>query len=241
LKVLLVDDHTLIRRALSQVLGMWISGTEVSEAESAEEAVEMLSGSTFDVALVDICMPGRDGLDLLKEIRANWPKVPVIMLTSYDTAEYVRTALAEGASGYLLKDSTPEDLTQAITVALSGAGNVLSPRAVRNLFDGGSHGGQSESRSPRPADAGLTRRETDILELLAEGHSNRTISRRLFLSEKTVKAHLAAVFRKLGVSNRTQAAMAAVGMGLGPASLGIHPPESANLAGFSQRADRNSA
>jgi DNA-binding NarL/FixJ family response regulator len=157
----------------------------------------------------------RDGIQLLREIRSSWPTLPVIMLTGYDNGEYVKTALSEGAAGYLLKDSTPEDLAQAIHVALSGSGNVLSPRAVRNLFDSSAQEEEMSSREQSLPDAGLTRRESDVLELLSVGHSNREISRQLFLSEKTVKAHLAAVFRKLGVSNRTQAAMAAVAMGIG--------------------------
>jgi DNA-binding NarL/FixJ family response regulator len=214
MKVLLVDDHTLVRRGLTQVLKMCVEGAEVTEAGSADEAVEILKVTPHDVALVDIRMPGRDGVELLKEIRREWPSVPVIMLTSYDNGDYVRTALTEGAAGYLLKDASPEDLAQAILVALSGSGNVLSPRAVRNLFDSGSSA-QAEKREHSMPDAGLTPRETDVLSYLAEGSSNREISRHLYLSEKTVKAHLAAVFRKLGVTNRTQAAMAAVAMGIG--------------------------
>jgi DNA-binding NarL/FixJ family response regulator len=126
----------------------------------------------------------------------------------------VKQALADGANGYMLKDSSPEDLDQAIRVAISGGGNVLSARAIRSLFEDGADRDNEKEHSQRPES--LTQRETDILELLAEGRSNREIARALFLSEKTVKAHLAAVFRKLGVANRTQAAMAAVGMGLGP-------------------------
>jgi DNA-binding NarL/FixJ family response regulator len=142
--------------------------------------------------------------------------LPVIMLSSYDNGDYVKAALAEGAAGYLLKDTTPEDLVQAIAVALSGAGNVLSPRAVRNMFEGSPAQDQKRRDESAHLDAGLTRRESDVLQLLSTGCSNREISRHLFLSEKTVKAHLAAVFRKLGVTNRTQAAMAGVAMGIGP-------------------------
>jgi DNA-binding NarL/FixJ family response regulator len=162
-------------------------------------------------------MPDSDGLELLHEMKQRWPDVPVIMLTSFDHAHYVRRALAEGAAGYMLKDATPEDLEQAIKVALSGGGNVLSPRVIQNLFESIDGGAASENGEVvrRPASS-LTQRETDILALLAEGKSNRDISRALFLSEKTVKAHLAAIFRKLGVTNRTQAAMAAVSMGIGP-------------------------
>jgi DNA-binding NarL/FixJ family response regulator len=213
-KLLLVDDHTLVRRGLTHLLHTCIEGVDISEAGSADEAVEILSTIKHDVALVDIRLPGRTGLELLQEIRATWPDLPVIMLSSYDNGEYVKAALAEGAAGYLLKDTTPEDLVQAIQVALSGSGNVLSPRAVRNLFEESTQ--EKETRQDGPIhDAGLTRREADVLQLLAGGQSNREISRQLYLSEKTVKAHLAAVFRKLGVTNRTQAAMMAVAMGMG--------------------------
>jgi DNA-binding NarL/FixJ family response regulator len=149
------------------------------------------------------------------------------MLTSFDHAHYVRRALAEGAAGYMLKDATPEDLEQAIKVALSGGGNVLSPKVIQNLFEDTGGQGRDGNEPPRAAGS-LTNRETDILALLAEGKSNRDISRALFLSEKTVKAHLAAIFRKLGVTNRTQAAMAAVSMGIGPTP---HPIEWAPAGG----------
>lgn len=216
MKILLVDDHTLVRKGLAQLLYTCMDGAEVIEAGDADEAAGLLANHTFDVALVDIRMPGRGGLDLLREIRSTWPATPVIIVTNYDNPEYVKAAMAEGAAGYLLKDSTPSDLSQAISVAVSGAGNVLSARAIRNLFDGNdkpSNGNRVGGQ--RGSDAGLTRREGDILQLLSGGNSNREISRQLFLSEKTVKAHLASVFRKLGVTNRTQAAMMAISMGIG--------------------------
>jgi DNA-binding NarL/FixJ family response regulator len=187
---------------------------EVHEAASADEAIDMLKEENFDVALLDVRMPDRDGLDLLREMKATWPQTPVLMLTTFDHAAYVKQALADGANGYMLKDSSPEDLDQAIRVAISGGGNVLSARAIRSLFEGAAQSEPDHDQQVRPES--LTHRETDILGLLSEGKSNREIARALFLSEKTVKAHLAAVFRKLGVTNRTQAAMAAVGMGMGP-------------------------
>jgi DNA-binding NarL/FixJ family response regulator len=213
--MLLVDDHTLVRRAVAGLLKSYIDGVEVSEAGGADEAIRLLSATPHDVALVDVRLSGRDGLDLLREMRSAWPDLPVIMLSSFDNGEYVKAALAEGAAGYLLKDTTPEDLVQAINVALSGSGNVLSPRAVRNLFDEIAPEEEAPRTDVQVMEAGLTKREVDVLELLAGGFTNREISRHLFLSEKTVKAHLAAVFRKLGVSNRTQAAMIAVSMGMG--------------------------
>jgi DNA-binding NarL/FixJ family response regulator len=214
-RILLVDDHTLVRRGLAQVVAICVESAEVTEAGNTEEAVELLASETYDVALIDIRMPGRDGLSLLREIRSSWPNLPVIMLSSYDDGEYVKAALGEGAAGYLLKDTTPEDLAQAILVALSGSGNVLSPRAIRNLFESPDHSDEAVPDERPIADAGLTRRELDVLRFLVLGHSNRQISRQLFLSEKTVKAHLAAVYRKLGVPNRTKAALAAAAMGIG--------------------------
>jgi DNA-binding NarL/FixJ family response regulator len=215
MKVLIVDDHTLVRRGIGHVVHECFPDADVIEAADAEEAVELLKKEQADVALLDVRMPGRDGLELLREIKATWPKVAVIMLTSYDGSQFVKSALSEGADGYMLKDASPEDLDQAIRVAMSGGGNVLSARAIRSLFEGSrSEEDKDKLQTPRPEN--LTQRETDILALLSEGKSNREIARTLFLSEKTVKAHLAAVFRKLSVANRTQAAMAAVGMGLGP-------------------------
>jgi DNA-binding NarL/FixJ family response regulator len=223
---MIVDDHALVLRGMAHVVREYFGDAEVVEAAGADEATRFMETEPADIALVDVRMPNTDGLDLLHEMKARWPDVPVIMLTTFDHAHYVRRALAEGAAGYLLKDATPEDLGQAIKVALSGGGNVLSPRVIQNLFEAMDLGGGNND-SPHRATASLTQRETDILALLAEGRSNRDIARALFLSEKTVKAHLAAVFRKLGVSNRTQAAMAAVSMGIGP---GHYPVDTGNGA-----------
>jgi DNA-binding NarL/FixJ family response regulator len=219
MKVLIVDDHALVRHGIALLVKECFDQAEVREAGSADDAIDLLKEEPFDVALLDVRMPDRDGLELLREIKGTWPQVPVLMLTTFDHSTYVKQALADGANGYMLKDSSPEDLDQAIRVAISGGGNVLSARAIRSLFEGNASSDQDKDQRIRPDS--LTARETDILALLAEGKSNRDIARALFLSEKTVKAHLAAVFRKLGVTNRTQAAMAAVGMGMGP---GRKPP-----------------
>jgi DNA-binding NarL/FixJ family response regulator len=216
-KVLVVDDHALVRRGLGHVIRERLPQAEVVEAGSAAEALDLMSANGVDIALVDVRMPESDGLELLHEMKDRWNEVPVIMLTSFDHAHYVRRALSEGAAGYMLKDATPEDLEQAINVALSGGGNVLSPKVIQNLFESLEGGSSGDGDAPPRSTGTLTQRETDILALLSEGRSNRDISRALFLSEKTVKAHLAAIFRKLNVTNRTQAAMAAVSMGIGPA------------------------
>jgi DNA-binding NarL/FixJ family response regulator len=214
MRILVVDDHALVRRGMSYVVKEGFPDAEVVEAESATVALEALhANADIDIALVDVRMPDLDGLELLRAIKSEWAGIPVIMLSTYENAPYVKRALADGAAGYLLKDATPEDLSQAINVAMSGSGNVLSPRVIQNLFDEQLNGG---SENGRRNEYSLTQRENDILARLAEGRSNREIAQSLFLSEKTVKAHLAAVFRKLGVTNRTQAAMMAVQMGVGP-------------------------
>jgi DNA-binding NarL/FixJ family response regulator len=215
MRILIVDDHALVRRGMSYVVKEGFPDADVVEAESSAAALEALrSGGKVDLALVDVRMPDLDGLELLRAIKAEWEAMPVIMLSTYENAPYVKRALADGAAGYLLKDATPEDLSQAINVAMSGSGNVLSPRVIQNLFE--DQESSNASSNGRRSEYSLTQREHDILALLAEGRSNREIAGRLYLSEKTVKAHLAAIFRKLGVTNRTQAAMMAVQMGVGP-------------------------
>jgi DNA-binding NarL/FixJ family response regulator len=215
MKILIVDDHALVRRGLHHVVKEGFPDADVVEAESAAAALEQVHASDIDLALVDVRMPDLDGLELLRAIKADHPDMPVIMLSTYDNAPYVKRALADGAAGYLLKDATPEDLSQAITVARSGSGNVLSPRVIQNLFEEHEASGRDQANGRR-GEYNLTQREHDILALLSEGRANREIASHLYLSEKTVKAHLAAIFRKLGVTNRTQAAMMAVQMGVGP-------------------------
>ena len=222
MRILIVDDHAVVRRGLSHVVKEGFPDADIVEADGAASALEIMCSASVDLALVDVRMPDLDGLELLRAIKADWPDVPVIMLSTYENASYVRRALADGAAGYLLKDATPEDLTQAIRVAISGGGNVLSPQVIQNLFEDVESTGESvfDQGNPRHSEYSLTRREHEILALLAEGRSNRSIAQYLYLSEKTVKAHLASIFRKLGVANRTQAAMMAAQIGVGPAQGG---------------------
>ena len=219
MKVLLVAEEALVRRALAGVLAACLDGAEVTQVERAEEAAEILGRSPHDVALVDIGAPRTDGLDLLLHIRSAWPDLPVIILSATDDAEAVSAALAAGAAGYVLKAAAPEDLATAVRVARSGSGNMIPAQAARNLSANGSGASGRLRLQPAIRAAGLTHREVDVLGFLTGGATNRQISRLLFLSEKTVKAHLASAFRRLGVENRTQAAIAAAAMGIaGPTS-----------------------
>ena len=227
MRILIVDDHALVRRGMSYVVKEGFPDADVVEAEGATAALELMRVKVADLALVDVRMPDLDGLELLRAIKTEWPDVPVIMLSTYENAPYVKRALSDGAAGYLLKDATPEDLGQAINVAISGGGNVLSPRVIQNLFEDVESSGQNANGHGRVrrTEYNLTQREHDILGLLSEGRSNRSIAQALYLSEKTVKAHLAAIFRKLGVTNRTQAAMMAVQLGVGPVPGAVGGPE----------------
>ena len=234
LKVLLVAEETLVRRALARVVDSCVGGAEVTEAGGTAEAVDILRRTPHDVALADVGRPPREGIQLLQEIRSTWPDLPVILLSAYDDGESVRAALAAGASGYVLKDAAPEDLAQAVRVAQSGSGNMpaaapassssrpwADSRSQLWSMRTSSAPGSPQSRpaamaSPISRSASANRpREADVVGFLAGGATNRQISRRLFLSEKTVKAHLASAFRKLGVQNRTQAAVTALAMGIG--------------------------
>src|ERR687897_2336433 len=161
MKILIVDDHALVRRGLHYVVKEGFPDAEITEAESAAAALEHIhNGVAIDLALVDVRMPDLDGLELLRAIKADRPDLPVIMLSTYDNAPYVKRALADGASGYLLKDATPEDLSQAINVALSGSGNVLSPRVIQNLFEEHEASGSAGSNGHgRRNEYSLTQRE----------------------------------------------------------------------------------
>ena len=218
MRILIVDDQVLMRRGMAYIVKDGYPDADVVEAEVASAALDVMREKVADLALVNVRLPDLDGLELLRAMKFEWPDVPVIMLSAYENTPYVKRALSAGAAGYLLKDATPEDLEQAINVAIAGAGNFLSPRAIQILFEDlrPSNGRSTGVFGSRRTEYTLTQRERDILALLSEGRSNRSIAHKLFLSEKTVKSHLAAIFRKLGVTNRTQAAMMAQQLGVGP-------------------------
>ncbi|MEA2499743.1 MAG: two-component system, NarL family, response regulator LiaR [Actinomycetota bacterium] len=199
--VLLVDDHPVVREGLRLLLETVLK-MKVIEASSGPEALSYATGEKIDVVLLDARMPDHDGIWTLKQLREAHPQVPVLMLSTYDTEEYVDQALASGASGYLLKESTSKQLFEAIDTALSGRGVYLHPSVAQRVLARG-------RGEPREA-SGLSERELDVLKLLARGSTNDEIAEALFISEKTVKSHLSSIFRKLRVTNRTQAASKAI-------------------------------
>lgn len=199
--VLLVDDHAVVREGLRLLLETLL-GMEVLEASSGPEALSTLGGETPDVVLLDARMPDHDGIWTLNRIKEEHPDIPVLMLSTYDTEEYVDQSLAAGAAGYLLKEASSQQLAEAIETALKGGGIYLHPAVAQRVLARG-RGQENQSQ-------GLSERELEVLQLLAKGATNEEIAGELFLSEKTVKSHLSSIFRKLRVTNRTQAASKAI-------------------------------
>jgi DNA-binding NarL/FixJ family response regulator len=197
--VLLVDDHALVRRGLSDLLNA-AEGIQVVDAvEAATKAVQAVLATEPDIVLMDLSMPGMDGIEATRAVLAERPATKVIVLTSFAEHARVHAALAAGAVGYLLKDAEPDDILRALRDA-DGGGVPLSPRAATALLP------QNQPASNATIDS-LTDRERDVLRLVAAGLPNKSVARRLEISEKTVKAHLTRVFAVLGVHDRTSAAL----------------------------------
>ena len=195
--VLLVDDHPLVRTGIAGLIGSTTDDISVvGEAGGGEEAVRLASELKPDVVLMDLSMPGCDGVESTRRLFADGYDGAVVVLTSCKETDRVSEALAAGAVGYLLKDSDPGDVLSAIRAAAAGHAP-LDPRVARALLP---------DRAPSPA-AGLSARELQVLRLVAQGLANKQIARRLEISERTVKVHLGNVFRRIGVTDRTSAAI----------------------------------
>ncbi|QMU75948.1 response regulator transcription factor [Streptacidiphilus sp. PB12-B1b] len=209
IRVLLVDDHPVVRRGLRALLEELPELEPVGEAADGDEALRLLNrlrqagGPRPDVVLMDLQMgAGMNGVEATRRITALPDPPSVLVLTVYSTDADILAAVEAGATGYLLKDAPPEELAAAVRAAARGE-TVLAPPVAARLM--------GRVRAGRPA---LSPRETEILELLAEGLANRQISKRLFISEATVKTHLVHVYDKLGVDSRTAAVAAAISSGL---------------------------
>lgn len=209
MRVLLIDDHALVRRGLEELLQS--RGIEVvGSAGGGEEGIELATSLQPDIILLDIKMPGMNGLDTLSALRELGNKIPVLMLSmSRDEADLAR-ALRDGARGYLLKDMDPDELIPALNDALSGK-NVVAKELIgslTNIIQGKPQ--EQEKIEPATPLSELTPREQEILEHIAEGESNKLIARNLGISDGTVKLHVKAILRKLGVHSRVEAAVIAV-------------------------------
>jgi two-component system, NarL family, response regulator LiaR len=203
IRLLLVDDHELVRAGLRTFLGLQADMAVVGEAGSAEQALALVPGLAPDVVLLDLVLPGMSGVEAVRRLRAAHPEVKVVVLTSFAGEDSVLPAIRAGAAGYLLKDVGPAELAEALRVVHRG-GAPLHPSVAATVM----HSVADPVRDP------LTPREHEVLRLIARGLSNRLIARDLALSEKTVKAHVSAILGKLGVADRTQAALYAVRQGL---------------------------
>ncbi|MFJ3925009.1 response regulator [Streptomyces sp. NPDC090022] len=211
IRVVVVDDEALVRSGFQMILNA-SDGIEVVATAEGAQAADVIRRERPDVVLLDIRMPDVDGLTVLRQIQELPAPPHVAMLTTFDTDEYILTALRSGASGFLLKDTEPEQLAQLVRTLAAG-GVVMSPKASRALLR--SHPGTA---APQDADVSrvglLSDRERDVLVLIAEGLSNADIGTRIHLSQGTVKDHVSSILTKLRVTSRVQAALLAERAGL---------------------------
>ena len=203
IRVVLVDDHAVIRAGLAQLIATAEDIEVVGQAADGAEAVEQARALTPDVVLMDLQMPGVDGVSATREIVSAGLGVDVLVLTSYSDNERILDALDAGAVGYLLKDADPDDVLSGVRAVARGE-SPIHPKAARALLGARSAGGRPQ----------LTAREVEVLQLVRDGLANKQIARQLEISERTVKAHLTSAFSRIGVSDRTQAALWAQRNGL---------------------------
>jgi|YelNatPaOPRAMG01_1025707.scaffolds.fasta_scaffold03847_7 two-component system NarL family response regulator len=212
IRVVIADDHPVVREGLRSVLSV-PEIQVVGEAASGAEAVQVVRRLKPDVVVLDIKMPKMDGLQALRIIKERCPKTAVLMLTNYDDPAFFMSAIAGGAAGYMLKGAPSQDLLDLV-MGLGDGEEVLRPEKLLHLFQGLDKTQEGFYRSARRADPSLSAREMDILRLLADGQKNQEMARLLGLSIATVKSHLYHLFRKIGVSDRTQAVLWATRNGL---------------------------
>jgi len=229
-RIVVADDHGLVRRGFKGMLAREGGLEVVGEAEDGRGAVEACSRLHPDLVLMDVRMPGMDGLEATREIKQRHPQTIVVMVTMHENPDYLLEAVKAGAAGYVLKGSPNSQIVSSVRRALEGEFHLDQKLATHVLFDligGGARGGaQGAGPQPRPREGPegpppkpLARRELEVLRLVARGKTNREIARELGLSALTVKTHVQRVIAKLGVSDRTQAAVRA-------AELGLLAPES---------------
>lgn len=193
IRVMVVDDHAMVRAGLEQLLDGVADMSVVASAADGSSAIDMIAQAHPDVVLMDLSMPGIDGIEATRRIVAEHPAARVVILTSFSDRERILRALDAGAAGYLLKDAETEELLRGIRAAAAGEAP-LAPKAATAVL--------GDRRPPA-----LTAREQEVLSAVVAGLANKQIARRLGISEKTVKAHLTNIFQRIGVADRTQAAL----------------------------------
>jgi DNA-binding NarL/FixJ family response regulator len=205
IRIFVVDDHPVVRAGLVTILGTQPDFVVVGEAEDADTAINRLLTLCPDVLLLDLEMPGGDGVDVLNRARESGSETRALVFTAFDADDRILAAVRAGAQGYLLKGAPREELFRAIRVVHAG-GSLLEPVVASKLL--------RQVRHPATPDVRITARELEVLRLVARGRQNKEIARDLAVTERTVKFHLSALMRKLGVSNRVEAVSAAIRLGL---------------------------
>ncbi|MDD5510411.1 MAG: response regulator transcription factor [Dehalococcoidales bacterium] len=209
IKVMIADDHRLFSEGLRQLINTEPDLECIAVARDGEEAVEMAQSFNPDVLLLDISMPRKNGIEAAKEISKMSPNIAILILTAYKNDQYVFSSIDSGVSGYLLKDSDPADLLNSIRLLYSGEA-VFNLELARKYV----HRVTSNEQGRLEGNNDLHIRELEILNLVAKGMTNKEISKKLFISEHTVSGHLVNIFRKLGVSSRTEATLHAIKKGM---------------------------
>lgn len=212
--LLLVDDHPVVRKGTRELLETESDLRVVGEADSGEAAVRQARVLTPDVILMDVSMPGMNGIEATRAIKAEQPGVGVLVLTSYDDDAYVFALLEAGAAGYLLKNASEDDLLGAVRAVAAGE-SALHPSVARKVLER-----FSTHQTPTPPEDALSPRELEVLRVAATGRTNKEIARDLDISPRTVQVHLANIFSKLGVGSRTEAVLYGIKRGwIDPKSL----------------------
>ncbi|MHB1065689.1 MAG: response regulator transcription factor [Georgenia sp.] len=205
IRVLVVDDHALHRDGARGILSQHADIEVIEEADSGEMALALIDRLLPDVVLMDIRLPGASGIETTRLIRARYPAVRVLMVSAYDDDEYVRGALQAGASGYLCKTAPGRELAKAIRAVAAGS-SVVEPGVLTRLL--------AVEPSTSPAENSLSERERAVLDLLAQGLTNRQVATRLYISPRTVERHCESIYAKLAVHSRTEAVISAFASGL---------------------------
>lgn len=209
--LMLVDDHKLFRKGLRRILELETDFSIIAEAGTAEEALEVLTEVSPNVVLMDINMPGASGIDATRHIRSHYPEISILILTIHDDTEYLFEVVRAGAVGYLLKDVEPQRLCEAIRTVAVGGSIVNAGLGQKLMQEFGRLSDQPAATAENSLNQRiLSPRESEVLQLMAAGHTNLKIANQLFISEKTVKNHVSSILRKLGVKDRTQAVVQGV-------------------------------
>ena len=217
IRVLLADDHAVVRKGIHEFLEMNGTIQVIAEANNGDAALDGIREHRPDVAVLDIQMPGRSGIEVTRAIRAEKIPVGILILTAFDDPPYVKAVLTAGANGYVLKSAEAQDIVDAVHAVHEGQ-SALSPQIAQMLVRQFSN----DRAAPEAAES-LSERELDVLRLAARGLTNKAIGVELDISDRTVQAHLARIYDKLQAASRTEAVMRAVALGWLPADLGNAP------------------